>query len=204
MLFLLYTAGSRGPLLALLITLLFYFFFLQEKRRGFLRKMLSVMLIFGFLGLSVAVAPQRIWNRMLNLVSGFDLTTFLRIRAFETAKDLFVENLVKGVGTGGFGHYNLLGYPHNIFLEFASELGMIGLSAFLCFVTYAVYLGIKLVRSKASSAMELKLSKIYLALFVFSLVNAQFSGAAWSNYELWFSVAGIWVLYASRRGASST
>jgi O-antigen ligase len=201
LLFLLYTAGSRGPLVALLITLFFYYFVLQEKRYGLFKKVLSVILIFGFLGLSVAIAPQRIWNRMFNLVSGFDITTFLRIRSFETAKSLFLENPLKGVGTGGFGYFNVSGYPHNIFLEFASELGIIGLSAFLVFVIYAAYLGIKLVRSKSSSIGERKLGKTYLALFVFSLVNSQFSGAAWSNYELWFSVAGIWVLYASRRGA---
>ncbi len=199
MVFLLYSAASRGPFLAFLITLLFYFFVLQKGRFGLFRKVLFFLLIVAFLGISVTIAPQHIWDRMFSLVSGFDITTFLRLRAFETAKTLFFENPLTGVGTGGFGHFNVLGYPHNIFLEFASELGIFGLSAISVFVLYAAYLATRLVRATVSSFRELSLSRTYFALLVFSLVNSQFSGAAWSNYELWFAVAGIWVLYAGRR-----
>jgi len=136
---------------------------------------------------------------MLNLFSGFDLTTFLRLRAFETAKNLFFENPLKGVGTAGFGHFNILSYPHNIFLEFASELGVLGFSAFLILAFYAAYLGIKLLRNRNASALELNLSKTFFSIFIFSLINAQLSGAIYGNYELWFAVAGIWTLHSTRQ-----
>ncbi|MCK4403468.1 MAG: O-antigen ligase family protein [candidate division Zixibacteria bacterium] len=199
MLFLLYTAGSRGPALALIASLFFYFFLLQRKRFNFLKKLFFFLLIFISVKLSVVIAPEHIWNRMLKLFSGFDPTTFYRLRFFEKAKNLFFENPLTGVGTAGFTHFTGLNYPHNIFLEFASELGIFGLLAFFILVFYAAYLGIKLLRGPNASALELSLSKIYLVLFLFSLINSQFSGAVWGNYELWFSVAGIWTLHSTRQ-----
>jgi O-antigen ligase len=187
MLFMIYIAASRGPALALLITLFFYFFVLQRKRFGFFKKVLFILFIFISLGLSIAVAPQHIWNRMVNVFSGFDITTFYRLQAYEIAEELFFGNPIGGVGTGGFKHFNVMSYPHNIFLEFASEHGILGLSLFLIFVIYAGYLGIKLVRSHNASGLELNLRTVYLAMF---------------NYELWFSVAGIWTLYATKRRSS--
>jgi len=198
MLFLIYTAASRGPALALLITLFFYFFFLQRKRFGFFKKALFVLLILVSLRLSAVIAPEGIWNRMVNLFSGFDLTTFYRLRAFEAAKNLFLENPLKGVGTGGFGHFNVLSYPHNIFLELASEFGVLGVLVVIILFVYAAYLGIKLLKNQNASALELNLSKTFFALFIFSLVNSQFSGAIYGNYELWFAMAGIWTLYSTR------
>jgi len=199
MLFMIFNAGSRGPFLGLVISLFFYFFVLQRKHFSFLKKSLSILLVFVSLRLSAAIAPEHVWNRMLNLFQGFDVTTFYRLRAFETAKDLFFDNPIKGVGTAGFGHFSILSYPHNIFLEFASELGILGVMTFFILIFYAGYLGIKLLRSKNASALVLNLSKAYLAIFVFSLVNSQFSGAVWGNYELWFSMAGVWTLYSARQ-----
>jgi len=199
MVFLVYTAGSRGPFLGLVISLFFYFFVLQRKRFGFLKKLLFIILIFSSLRLSIAIAPEHIWNRMLNLFQGFDVTTFYRLRQFEMAKNLFFENPLKGVGTAGFTHFTGLNYPHNIFLEFASELGILGLLAFCILVLYAAYLGIKLLRDENASPLELSLSKICLVLFLFSLINSQLSGAIWGNYELWFAVAGIWTLHCTRQ-----
>jgi len=64
-------------------------------------------------------------------------------------------------------------------------------------ILYATYLGIKLLRNQKASALELNLSKTFFALFIFSFINSQFSGAIYGNYELWFSVAGIWTLHVT-------
>lgn len=52
----------------------------------------------------------------------------------QTALDLFISSPVTGVGIGSFGYY-MTGedgrlYPHNVFLEIGSELGLIGLFLF--------------------------------------------------------------------------
>lgn len=199
MLFLIYITASRGPFIALSVALFFYFFILQRRKFNFFKKLSFILLIFFSLKLFIAIAPGQIWNRMLNLFSGFDLTTFYRLRAFETAKNLFFDNPLMGVGTGGFGHFNMLAYPHNIFFELASEFGILGVSAFLILVAYGAYLGIKLLRNQNASVLELNLSKTFFVMFIFSLINAQLSGAICDNYELWFAMAGIWTLYSTRQ-----
>lgn len=197
-LFLIYIAGSRGPFFALLISLFFYFFLLQRKGYGFFKKSFFVLLTLFALKVSIAFAPEHIWKRMLNPFQGFDLTTFYRLRAFETAKDLFLANPLKGVGTAGFGHFNVLSYPHNIVLELASELGIGGVLAFVGLVFCTGYLGFKLLRNKKASFLESNLNKTFFAIFIFTLINAQFSGAIYGNYQLWFAIAGIWTLYCSQ------
>jgi O-antigen ligase len=198
MLFLIYIAGSRGPFLALLVSLLFYFLLLQRGSFGFFKKSLFVLLTLFVLRLSVVIGPEHIYTRLLHLFSRFDLTTFYRLRAFETAKNLFLDNPFKGVGTAGFARFDPLGYPHNIVLELASELGIWGVAGFAGLVLLAGYLGIKLLRSKKASFLELNLSRTFLAIFVFALINAQISGAIYANHQLWFAIAGIWTLHCSQ------
>jgi O-antigen ligase len=200
LLFVIYITASRGPLLALLIVLFLYFFLLQRKKLSLLKALSLFLVAFFSLKLFLAFAPGQIWNRMANLFSGFDITTFHRLRAFDAAKDLFLDNPLIGIGTGGFGQFHIFAYPHNIFLELASELGILGVLPFLVMVLCAAYLGIRLLKSKISSALESNLSKVFFAIFVFSLINSQFSGDIRGNYELWFSVAGIWTLHSTRQG----
>jgi len=198
MLFLTYITASRGPFFALLVVLILYFLLLQGGKLNSLRTLSFILLIIFSLKFFIAFAPGQIFHRMLNLFARFDITTFYRLRAFETAKDLFFDNPLMGVGTGGFGHFNILAYPHNVFLELASELGILGVMALIVMILYAGYLGIKLLRNKNASTLESNLSKTFFAIFIFSLINSQISGEISGNYELWFSVAGIWTLYSTR------
>ena len=198
-LFVTYITASRGPFFALLVVLILYFLLLNGEKLISLRTLSFILLIVFSFKFFIAFAPGQIFHRMLNLFARFDITTFYRLRAFEKAKDLFFAHPLMGVGTGGFGHFNILNYPHNILLELASELGIFGVLAFLVMIIYATYLGIILLRDKKASALELNLSKTFFAIFVFSLVNSQISGEISGNYELWFSVAGIWTLYSTRK-----
>ena len=195
MLFLTYIAASRGPFLALLISLLFYFLLAHARRFDFLKGLISFLVILFALRLYIVIAPERILTRMLSLFSRFDLSTFSRLQAFETAKNLFLDNPIKGAGTAGFGHFSILSYPHNMFLELASEIGILGVLACIILVFYTAYLGIKLLRNKKASFLELNLIKAYFAIFIFALINSQVSGAIYNNVQLWFASAGIWTLY---------
>ena len=82
-----------------------------------------------------------------------------------------------GVGTGGYASIATTGalYPHNIVLEIGSELGILGLLAFAAFVISVI---VRLLRLIARGGESAGWSGLLLTLFVFSLVNAQFSGDA--------------------------
>lgn len=198
MLFLIYISASRGPFLALIISLFIYFFIFQRKGFSFFKKVFFICMILFTFKLFIAIAPEHIWTRMLDPFSRFDLSTLYRFQAFETTKNLFLENPLKGVGTAGFGYFSVLSYPHNIVLELASEIGIWGGLVFISLVFFTVYLGIKLLKYKKSSFLELNLNRTFFTLFILVLINSQFSGAIYGNYELWFAIAGIWTLYCSQ------
>lgn len=198
MLFLIYMAGSRGPFLALLVSLLLYFFLLRRTNLGRVKKSAFVLLTLLLLRFLVAVGPADIYTRLTQLFSRFDLTTFYRLRAYETAKNLFLENPLKGVGTAGFARFDPLGYPHNIFLELASEVGLWGVASFAGLVLLAGYFVIRLLRNRESTLLESSLSRTLFTIFAFALINAQVSGSINANQQLWFAIAGIWTLRCSQ------
>ena len=73
-------------------------------------------------------------------------------------------------------------YPHNIVLEVGSELGVLGLLALAAFV---ISVFVRLLRLVAAGGENAGWSGLVLTLFVFSLVNAQFSGDIPYNSGLW-------------------
>jgi len=200
MLFLIYLTASRGPALSLLISLFFYFFIVHRGWSNLFRRLFYAFLVFLSLKLFVAAAPKAIWGRMISLFGGFDLTVFLRWNAYKTAFNLFLKHPLAGVGTGGYADYDkLLRYPHNIFLELACEHGIFVVSIFLGVVSYTFYIGIRLLKEKNSSSEVITMAKVLLTLLVFTFLNSQVSGALHGNFELWFALAGIWVIFSTRR-----
>jgi len=89
-----------------------------------------------------------------------------------------------GVGTGGYASIATTGalYPHNIVLEIGSELGILGLLAFAAFVISVI---VRLLGLLARGGESAGWSGLLLTLFMFSLVNAQFSGDVPYNSGLW-------------------
>ena len=89
----------------------------------------------------------------------------------DTAVGLFLGAPVQGIGLGGFASLGFLEYPHNLVIEVAAELGMVGL----------VLLGLW-----AALAFRGALgSPLLVALLVATCVFALFSGSLASNAEFW-------------------
>ena len=103
------------------------------------------------------------------------------------ATHAFAENLTHtlvGIGTGGYAAISDHGalYPHNIVLEVGSELGVLGVLALAAFVFSVIA---RLLGLLARGGEDAGWSGLILTLFVFSLVNAQFSGDVPYNEGLW-------------------
>ncbi len=104
-----------------------------------------------------------------------------RFQAYQKAIEVIYNNPIMGVGFGGFNNYNnddLLSwiiYPHNIFLEFQVEMGIIG-SLFFLF-----YLG-KMWRFLSS------LNKYILFIWLFTLWLALFAKDIPSNLIVFLPV----------------
>lgn len=178
--------GSKGPLLALVVSFICVPTLLI---RGVVARM-SVAVLVGGLVLVAAIGILEV------LPNGFIQERFvekvgnlsLRLPAYTEAMNAIVTAdplaIVVGHGTGDFGYLDLgkdaRSYPHNVLLEVAYENGLIGLS--LLVIAFACPL-IALMRA---AQQQLSMSHRVLlgglaASYVASVVNAQVSGDLGAN-----------------------
>lgn len=121
---------SRGPFLALALTLIIYFI----KKRKYI---ISTLLLFsGFAG-GIYLYMIR-GGKTVSLREGYYKEV---ANLYEIGKDFFF-----GAGVGSFGNYSDAFYPHNILLELIVEIGPVFLMIFifLLFILFIKFLGLRL------------------------------------------------------------
>lgn len=148
--------GSKGPLLAVLLSFLLYYGLTNIKIKTFL---ISTFFLLGFSVLLSSIDLESISenffskevhtfvvNRFLDDEKSQSVSSRTELIDF-TLKNFFLENPLKvifGTGIGNYGYaydgYDIRNYPHNIFFEFLFEFGIIGVSFFLYQIIYVVKL----------------------------------------------------------------
>ncbi|WP_162895159.1 O-antigen ligase family protein [Rhizobium terrae] len=139
--------GTRGVVVALTAGLICYLS-IAFYRASVGRKLFSTFVVAGMILLTISFwstfQPNGNAGRLLNFSTyggEYDSSSVERRYRFKAAENIFLDQPVFGVGAGGFHLATGLGYPHNLFLEIASEFGVIGLLS-LAFIILAVVLAI--------------------------------------------------------------
>jgi O-antigen ligase len=179
-------AGSRGPMLAFVFGLgvLVALTAVDPRAR---RRLALVATVFLLAAIIVPlVVPGSAIGRSLSVIIGSasGLSSNGRSDLWALAITTFSQHLAFGLGTGGFASLlQGLNYPHNILLEVASELGVVGLIALLVFLGSS---SVRLTRIWRRAVGEEKLlGALLISLFVTALINACFSGAIQDNRDIW-------------------
>ena len=188
-----YASGSRGPLLALFVSLAVWW---MLGGRVLLRSLFAAVLALA--GGLIVLAIELGWVLADAPLSGHDASNLARAYFLKTVLDLGTSPGLFGIGTGGFsaaaGFGDLRLYPHNLVLELWTETGAIGVGLFLLWSTQ-VFLR---VRARWLGPMEAvgravrffpsdrERMRAVVAVTVFALINAQVSGDVSSNALLWF------------------
>ncbi|MCL6465565.1 MAG: O-antigen ligase family protein [candidate division WOR-3 bacterium] len=188
-------SGSRGVLVALLCALgtagLIAFYF-RKGRNLILTGAATVIAIIVITSIFAPDAALTMNKRIRNTVSGpIDQTAHTRVIRAEAAIDMFRNHPFTGVGIGGFDQeFNPYqsergDYPHNLFLEVAAELGIVG----LLLITLLLFIPLRaLFRGLAHGNRPITL--LILTITVYLLVNALFSGDLNDNRFL-FAALGL-------------
>ena len=188
-------AGSRGPVLGMvagLVILLGLSFGDRVSRK-------RMLLLAVALGLSVVIIPQLVpgqnLSRSLSILTGGgqdagggDVSNG-RYQIYSEAWKAFGNHPFTGIGTGSFASTDPVAiYPHNIFLEVASELGFPGL-LLLCGIIGLAFVHVARAwrRSQGEDRHHAALVAAYLGAAV---VNAQFSADLARNGVIWLG-AGL-------------
>ncbi len=137
---------SRASYLALFSSSLFFIFFISHPT-PLLKKYFGILLFLMFFIFLCLVIPNPLTTR---LFSSFDIgegSNSGRIEMWTLAMKTIEEKPLYGVGLGSFTKYNFPMenernpiYAHNLFLDFASEIGIFGTS-FLILSLFLIMLG---------------------------------------------------------------
>lgn len=191
--------GSRGPLISLFFGIIVYALLFERKN-------LSTLYFYGFIALITVVIlmfilPESVTKRFFDMTEGAIILTQKGIARVSTIAtrlsfwDLALTNWTSnfstflfGLGAGGFSHLFIWRdwhwYPHNVFFEIISELGIIGLSVFLLFL-YSSY---KSISKGILNGSFSERSSIWVAGALVMFFAAQFSGDINDNRILWMMI----------------
>lgn len=187
--------GGRGPILALFISILFILILnviLCIERLAcarFLPKSSLYLNIFGIffvliLIIVIGIFPDYFvttFKRFEILLTVLGESATGRISMYKAAVKAITNypTFIIGLGIGGFSKYfsgiDTRLYPHNIFLEIFSELGIFGVTIFVIILIRSILIAVK--QFKTSLTVESRVLYITLfGLFIFMLINSSISG----------------------------
>jgi hypothetical protein len=182
-------SASRGPLISLAVAVLFY---LIMKRRWLWIAALGVACAFY-----VTTQPMGDILQQLRFGDiGQDQSALHRLVLQQSAIAEFVAHPILG---SFYTEINTGEYPHNLIVDSAMSLGVVGLTLFVSLMATGVYFGGRSVRRG---------SIIAPLLFIQALIESQFSGGLGTTYEIWIPLIVIFRAWngptAQARWASSS
>jgi O-antigen ligase len=199
-------AGSRGPVVAFAFGLLTLLGLSATHRRS-RRRLLVVagVLLLAIVAVPLVVPSSSIARALSTIIgSASGLSSNGRSQLWAVALASFSHHLWLGLGTGG-GATLVQGllYPHNLLLEIATELGLIGLIALLIALGGFIQALGRCWRLTVGS--ERLVGVLLIAMFVTALVNAMFSDPIQGNRSVWLwggIAVGMSARLAARRDPS--
>ena len=183
--------GSRGPILSFALTLA------VTLAAWLLRVPRKVAPVLAVAAVSIAVVPfvslpasssQRLSEAAHDPVATFRENDryFLAQQAFE----LIDRHPIRGAGAGAFSTVNSTAkWPHNIFLELWSELGLAALIVVATAIVAALVGLFRLAWRLPTHGREQELVYILLGVFVFNVLAVQVSGTINDNRDFWGMLA---------------
>jgi O-antigen ligase len=192
--------GSRGPIVSLGLALACV---IAASAVTSPRQLLSVLLIVavGIAIFPLIDLPETSRQRLEQTVQDPALTfeTDGRSRLYGKAIELTEEHPVFGFGSGGFFLFSYVlieqreRYPHNMFLELSSEVGLAPAIALAVAVLY-VLLAVGRRALAAGGSADRRLIVVVGALFLMNLFAVQFSGDINDNRVFWAMFGVAWLL----------
>ena len=173
-------SGSRGPVVALLVALVVLVALVMQNRA--LRRRLVQIAVGVAVAAVVAalIVPSSAVDRSASFLFGNTsaLSSNGRTQLWGEALSLFYGHFWTGVGTGGFAEHAPTGifYPHNIVLEAAAELGVLGVAVLVAFLFLALRTGFRAWREAASHEDRIAAALI-LSILVATVLNSLLSDA---------------------------
>jgi O-antigen ligase len=191
--------GSRGPLLslafALAVTGAVFLARVPRKVAPVLLLVVAAAALLPFISLPEGSA-ERLSQAARDPVGALEADP--RATAFGQAVDLIEQQPLTGIGTGGFQSVGTLAvppedYPHNMFLEVWSELGLVALIVLAASIA-AVLVALWREAWRLPHGAGLQLLYAVIAVFLFNLLETQITGDLNENRTYWTVFGLAWLI----------
>jgi O-antigen ligase len=187
-------SGSRGSMLAFGLSLTFFvligFREITARWRGGVIAICGLMAILSMSSLSSRVFPY--WQERFIEQSLEDRYDSDRLVLFSQAVETFSDHPTFGVGLDGFRRLSDFGeYTHNLFLQFAAEGGIIGLTLLILALIGGVRAWVR------SPTLE---QRLLFVLAIFVLTAQMFSGSYYDARYMWLFFGVLWVAKDKENG----
>lgn len=210
-----FAPGEKGPFIAALFAIIcgFISIIVINREKILIRTFLVLfftILLFMIMYNIYSGTFIRFQTRILEIKErgsqSLSIATRLERISIAIKNTLDFPEILIGVGTGGFNALykrfdSIVGdYPHNIFIEFWCENGLISLFAFI----YLIILTVRKVIGKISSPLTINsmlLNTTLFVLIIYSLINAMFSGDINGNRILFAIIGFIFSLESNSKGS---
>ena len=189
-----------------LLAIIAWYFFLNPKYRISTKIKISLPLGFAAIFFLINSASQLTARLQTPLMS--EMSTAFRFIAWYKGTLDFFSSPILGIGTGSFelvSPWIVFDYPHNLFVEIASENGVLGLVILFAIIILGFrysFFSIKAFANRQEQTLMWR-SITFFAIFLFALWNSMFSGDLALNEIVWFSIGLIYAAYllCMKRGA---
>ena len=146
-----FMSGTRGAWIALLVGIVFSLYFWRDQLTRKARLGITTVFLGGAI-LYCLLVPEFLM-RLLSIVNFQDQSNIERIYLWQSSWNMFLDHPFAGVGMGQFNTFYTekyilpaarepgLAHPHNSFLTFLCENGILGVVAFLSLFISVLYVG---------------------------------------------------------------
>ena len=167
---------SRGALLGYITAIFLLLFFSQFKKTAFALLTIGVVLI-------LVIPATR--NRITPIFTGTDPASYERIKLYKGSFEIIKQSPILGTGLYGFRNAyeelrgsnadEILNYPHNFFLNFWIETGILGLVAIMAMLIWTFQFGKKLyLQNREIQPLVLAVFAGLIVILVHGQVDAPF------------------------------
>lgn len=171
--------GTRSPLIGIIIAVFCYFFFGGKKvRKQLFNSKFALMIIVGIIGIVILEINQSLlFERTSLLFERGAIENMPRYERYILFIDNVTDNIIFGLGPGGWGKkfhpiVGVIDVPHNMFIEYVIEYGIIGLISFFLIVVTGIINSIQVLKSNSDIY-----KKSIVIGWLFYLINLMFSSS---------------------------
>jgi O-antigen ligase len=184
------TAATRGPVLFLLFAYSIHMLFFSKFSKS--KRIVVFLSVFATLAFFATKVSSFLVYRLVAL-QGVEMSAVGRAMLWKTSILHLFDAPIFGLGTGSFnsilfsgGKASGLIYPHNIFLEYYLELGIVGLSIFIAFLITITIRACKALKDPFLSKLQKTMLQNSIILAIYALSGAMVSGDFTNRYAYIF------------------